>query len=63
MANNPADKAGVENGSTGAGDQGNTTPEVASNGDASKKISAVGMRRCFFAYQVLVGYTVEVKVS
>lgn len=67
MANDPATKSEAENGTGAAVDPKNNAdtlaPDAKSNGAAAKKNTEDGLRRCFFVYQVLVGYVVEVKVS
>ena len=66
MANDPATKPEAENGTGAAADPKKVAdtfaPDAKSNGAAAKKNTEDGLRRCFFVYQVLVGYVVEVKV-
>jgi hypothetical protein len=66
MANDPASKPVAENGTATAADPKNHAATLAadakSNGAAAKKNTEDGYCRCLFAYQVLVGYVVEVKV-
>ena len=64
MATDLAKKSADGNGTAANADDQfqNSARNSVTNGKASAATTKEGIRRCFFVYQVLVGYVVEVKV-